>query len=70
MHRPRFPEQFFELSSCGRFESKVSLVSQPRDLDLEPFDQPVLVAALAEFLKSLSQLFQGLEVARPEQLNP
>jgi hypothetical protein len=66
LYRPRFLGQFFELSSCGSFEGKQGLVSLPRGLEVEPFDQPLFVVALAEFFERFGQFFQGFEVPHPE----
>jgi hypothetical protein len=66
LYRPRFLGQFFELSSCGSFEGKQGLVSLPRGLEAEPFDQPLFVVALAEFFERFGQFFQGFEVPHPE----
>ncbi len=68
MYRPRFLGQFFELSSCGSLEGKQGLVSLPRGLEVEPFDQPLFVVALAEFFERFGEFFQGFEVPHPEKL--
>ncbi|MFZ5929416.1 MAG: hypothetical protein ACOYX1_18440 [Acidobacteriota bacterium] len=51
VYRTRFLGKFPELSSCGGLEGKQGMVSLPRGLEVEPFDQPVLVAALAELFE-------------------
>jgi len=44
------------------------LMSLPRGLEVEAFDQPLLVVALAEFFERFGQLLQGLEMPHPEKL--
>ncbi len=40
----------------------------PRGLEAEPFNQPVLVGAPAEFFKRFGRLLEGLEVPHLQQL--
>jgi hypothetical protein len=68
VYRPRFLGQFFELSSCGSLEGKQGVVSLPRGLEAEPFDQPLVVVALAKFFERFGQLLQRFEVPHPEKL--
>jgi hypothetical protein len=68
VYRPRFLGQFFELSSCGRLEGKQGLVSRPRGLEVKPFDQPLLDAALMEFFERVNDFLQGVEVPHPAKL--
>jgi hypothetical protein len=42
--------------------------SLPRGLETEPFQQPVVVVPLAEFLKRRGQFVQRREVSHPKQL--
>ena len=51
LYRPRFLGPCFAFPSCGGLEGKHGLVSLPRGLEVEPFDQPLLVVALAKFLE-------------------
>jgi|GEM_PF-2761506 hypothetical protein len=40
----------------------------PRGLEMEPFDQPLFVVALAEFFERFGQFFQSFEVPYPQEL--
>ena len=42
------------------------LMSLPRGLEVEAFDQPLLVVALAELFERSGQFFQGVEIPHPE----
>ena len=55
---------------CFAAASRASSLSPslPRGLESEPFQQPVVVVPLAEFLKRLGQLLQRGEVSHPKQL--
>ncbi|GIU76670.1 MAG: hypothetical protein KatS3mg004_3757 [Bryobacteraceae bacterium] len=40
----------------------------PRGLEMEPFDEPVFVVEMAEFLEHFGQLLQRVEAPRGQQL--
>ena len=43
-------------------------MSLPPGLEVQPFHQPLLVVALAEFFEHFGQLLHGLEMAHPQEL--
>jgi len=61
-------DSFFDYRHAAASRASSLSPSLPRGLKPEPFQQPVVVVPLAEFLKRLGQILQRGEVSHPEQL--
>jgi hypothetical protein len=65
---PDFLDSFFDYHHAAASRASSLSPSLPRGLEAEPFQQPVDVVPLAEFLKRSGQLLQRDEVPHPKQL--